>query len=105
MLHLGMTEMTDREIRGAVEEAFGIEQQRVQGNDAVASTAVHQRLLLIDNVAVAISLYAELGDLRNDLLHAGKRASARPSKTLARAVPKLCGQIDDLELPHRLDGA
>lgn len=98
MLHLGMADLLARESRFAVETAFGGAIQQARGKEAEADPT-RDRLLQLPHIAEAVTLYEQLGDFRNDLLHAGKRAGARSGKKLAQDAPKLCCGIDQLPLP------
>ncbi len=68
--------------------------------EAYVQFANGRRLTSLPKIADALQLYHELGDARNDLLHAGKRPGARESAVLERIIQGLCRRLDELPLPE-----
>jgi CRISPR-associated DxTHG motif protein len=100
MLQIGMSDVLDKDLRERVEHTFGYEIQRGQGKvDKNAQNPFYTDLLEVNSFTQALNLYTELGDLRNDLLHAGKRKGAKSAHTLTKLIDRLCKSIDELSLP------
>ncbi len=102
MLHADMAEILDRTPREEMERVFGAaikESQAASGAFSDVQFANGRRLTSLPKVAKALRLYRELGDARNDLLHAGKRPGARESAVLERTIQDLCKRLDELPLP------
>ncbi|MCO6450985.1 MAG: TIGR02221 family CRISPR-associated protein [Caldilineales bacterium] len=102
MAQLAMPELTDRQHREEVEKAFGRandQRQRQRGafDDETFSTGLTLRSL--NQIADALKLFAELGNARNDLLHAGKRPGPLAAVDMENSVKRLCGRLDQLPLP------
>lgn len=99
----GFVEGYDKGIRREVEEAFGKANWQRQSNkgkfdDYEFETGIH--LHEIDSIVEALQLYSKLGNVRNTLLHAGKRPSQVPSQKLEKQVRTLCEQLNNLPIPE-----
>ncbi len=46
-----------------------------------------------------LDLFSQLGEVRNDLNHAGLRQGRMPAKTLASRTRKLCAELASFSLP------
>lgn len=64
-----------------------------------ALTFVSDRLNRVPDPILALDLVSQLGDVRNDLNHAGFRTGRMPARTLAKRVGELCLQLNTLPLP------
>jgi hypothetical protein len=104
LLTAGETDILDRKKREQSEQLLnGIARRSWQNeNDAVeiASRADWLTPLHgfseIDEIA---AIYERLGQIRNDLLHAGKNKSARKSTKLEQAIQQIGGWLDQIVLP------
>jgi len=102
MLHAGMTKTLDRTSREEMERAFGgaIKESQVRsGAFSDIQLANGCNLNSLPKIADALRLYQQLGDTRNDLLHAGKRPGARESAVLEQTIRSLCSHLNELPLP------
>jgi hypothetical protein len=45
-----------------------------------------------------LNLYQQLGDLRNDMMHAGKRRKPRDSREMEKQIKDLCARLQELPL-------
>lgn len=102
MMYAGMTNTLDKGLRNEIETAFGrANQERQSGSGAFSDFAFSTGRSLRDlpKIAQALKLYDELGQARNDLLHAGKRPGAREAETLERLIDALCNRLNGLPLP------
>ncbi|GAB4282371.1 MAG: hypothetical protein Kow0080_36280 [Candidatus Promineifilaceae bacterium] len=103
VVHAGYIDLYNKSIRKEIEEAFGRandqkKKQRGSFEDFSFSSGVHLRDL--PDVNKTLKLYEQLGDMRNTLLHAGKRPSSDPAETLERNICCLCRQLVTLPLPE-----
>jgi hypothetical protein len=101
MLHLGHEDVLNRETRKGVEALLGhaIQQQRQGDGREEGGRTDLSRVPAHD---IAVDLYNQLGSLRNDILHAGKRKGAMSACKLEKKVRALCQRLDDLPLPNPL---
>lgn len=102
MLAAGMSDLSNRDVRREVEDAFGAanrQRQAQSGAFADADLSSGTSLRTIPNIARALDFYQQLGDTRNDLLHAGKRKGAGKARDLEKAIQRLCGRIDEFSVP------
>lgn len=97
MLHLNQTDILDHNAREGVENLLGeaIQERKRSGTSPTQTNSVLARIPAID---AATDLYSQLGNLRNDIMHAGKRKGAMPVKTLEQKVRELCSRLDELPL-------
>lgn len=91
--------LLDKEERKQIENALGWAIQKEKRGYAAADEAIHLPLQPADKIKELVDLYNQLGDCRNDLMHAGKRARARKSKDLAAEAKGLCKRLDELPIP------
>ncbi|RLT34946.1 MAG: TIGR02221 family CRISPR-associated protein [Chloroflexi bacterium] len=98
MIHLGHREFLDRDAREGVEGLLGqaIQAQKQNGTNPSQANSLLASLPGVDR---AVDIYAQLGNVRNDLMHAGKRKGALTAKTLDRKARELCSRLDELPLP------
>jgi len=107
MVYVGMSDLLDKESRWKIEEAFGLanKQRREQKDNFDDHTFDKgKRLKAIPQIRSALDLYARLGNLRNDLLHAGKRPNPQPAKKMEQDINTLCNELGQLTLPVSGDG-
>lgn len=98
MVHIGQSDVLDRDARTGVEKMLGhLVQEQIQG--ALEPALKSSRLGSVPAMEQAIDLFNQLGNLRNDIMHAGKRKGALPARQLDRKVRDLCAQLDALPLP------
>lgn len=98
LAHLGVADLRERQAREEVEGALGVAARARREGQA----AFHPPLLLraLPQVEAVADLWAELGDLRNDLLHAGMRPDPREAQDLMRQAEGLIAALADLPLPE-----
>ena len=101
MVQVEMDDILDKNKRDEVETILGkaLQERRDRGacNDATFSNGT--TLCSIGQISQALDILRELRDPRNDLLHAGKRRSPLPAKTMAGKVANLCSRLSELNLP------
>lgn len=97
MAHLGFTDQNDRDVRLQVENAVGqmLQQHKGKRTDEPLSLDLKD----VPQLQQAVTLYGELGRVRNDLLHAGKRRDAGSAESLEKRIIKLCRRLSELRLP------
>jgi len=108
MVQIGETDLLDRGKRMAVEQVITalIHSQRTEDepiDDPVHSqheTDLHTRLAAVDGLERLVAEYDHLGQIRNDLLHAGKNKSAMRADRLERQVLKIGQILDGFRLPE-----
>jgi streptomycin 6-kinase len=98
MAQVGLsTQMMDKDARRRVEDAIGRVTQRLQDKTFVDNEAdVHFDLSTVPSLYDVANLYNQLGDLRNDLAHAGKRQNARTAEVAESAAQELCRKLNDM---------
>ncbi len=106
LLHAGFGDPLCKATREEVERVITTankERQAQSGafGDHVFSTG--KKLRKIPQAATALDLYNTLGDLRNDIMHAGKRPNPSKAATLAGGVEKHCRRLFELPLPDSGD--
>ena len=102
MLHAGLASTLDLSLREEVEQVLGrANRERRAGSGAFsdAPLASGRNLHSLPKIAQALKLYKEVGDARNDLLHAGKRPNANEADALERMIGSLCERLNELPLP------
>lgn len=105
MAQLGLaTEILDRDARHRVERAIGSELQRLQ-NKPVDDTETGDLPDLdgVPKITEAVQLYNQLGDLRNDLMHAGKRKGTFSAEVVENKAKEYCARL--MTLPPVLGAA
>ncbi len=96
MVQVGMAEqLMDKDARLRAERSIG---QRVQRLKAKASEERQEEDYVLDvsaipNVDEVAQLFNQLGELRNDLMHAGKRKGALTAETVENKVQTLWSQL------------
>ncbi|MBO9394412.1 TIGR02221 family CRISPR-associated protein [Caldilinea sp.] len=98
MVRLGMQEdLLGKSARSSVEKELGQAlQQRQQKTIDVATEETQVDLGALPSREEVVQLYGELGDLRNDLMHAGKRKGALPAQKVEEKAHKLYGRLKAL---------
>lgn len=103
MVHAGITDLREKELRAKTEEALGQAlNERRRGSKKAAEIALPtgRALSSLPDFELALQLYHEVGDARNDLLHAGNRPDAREAETLERLILSLGQRLSELPLPE-----
>lgn len=108
VLQAGYTDMYDKQIRKEIEDAFGRanDQKRNQSgafDDYKFNSG--KRLREFGQLKTALTLFEQVGDVRNTLLHAGKRPFTEPAETLEKKVKNLCQQLQQLPLPIEIQNS
>lgn len=102
-LHAGFTDLNNRERRKAIEgvitNANNERQQKGGAFDDYLFSSGRTLKGIPANVA-ALQLYEVLGNVRNTLLHAGKRLSLQSADSLEAQAIKRCQEIDTLPMPE-----
>jgi hypothetical protein len=98
MVQLGMQEdLLGKNTRSSVEKELGQAlQQRKQKTTDVAAEETQVDLSALPSHEEIVQLYGELGDLRNDLMHAGKRKGALPAQKVEERAHTLYGRLKAL---------
>lgn len=102
LLHAGFDDPLDGDTRNEVERTITTankERQSQHGPFGDHTFSTGMKLRKIPQAATALDLYNTLGDLRNDIMHAGKRHNPTPAKELAEGVNKHCLRLFELPLP------
>lgn len=100
MARLGFTNQLATKDRKQVENALGqlIQSQKNDGRSDTHHEESSLDLSSIPQISEAVIIYNQLGDLRNDLLHAGKRLQPFSAETLEKNICKYCKQLEKLTL-------
>ncbi len=104
MAWLGMEHFNDRDTRERVEWAItGAIRQRSRdsskgrtGNDGIDLSG-------IPHLADALTLFDQIGQVRNDLLHAGKRRSPLDARKAEEKILRYCEKVRNLPLPNEVE--
>ena len=96
MLHLGQEDVLDRGLRGEVEWMLG---GLLRARRDKRSTLAGSLFADVPQAELAVTLFGQIGEVRNDILHAGKRKGAMRASKLESKVRRLCEQLDELPLP------
>lgn len=102
LLHAGFSDPLDKATRDVVEGVIttaGQECKQQSGQFGPHRFSTGHELDAIPQVTHALDLYSILGNLRNDIMHAGKRRNPSPAKELAQGVNKHCLRLFELPLP------
>ncbi len=102
MVQVEMDEMLDESNRREVENILGKAlQQRKDGHGAFSDARFSKgkNLRSVSQIGKALDIYSNLGDARNDLLHAGKRRNPGMAKEMEKKVKNLCDRLSELRLP------
>lgn len=99
LAHNNVADELDKAARKAAEETMGYDlQMRRQNPDAIKPDD-YRDFHHFPKYAEVLQLFEELGLVRNDMMHAGKRKNALSSAKLTEKIPELCRRIDSLPLP------
>ncbi len=104
MVQLGKGEqLLNKSDREQVERALGAAAQQRRRKSAEEEKAADDRRTSIDLSTIpsneeVIKLFEQLGDLRNDLMHAGKRENALSAQNVENHVQKLRVQLEQLPI-------
>jgi CRISPR-associated DxTHG motif protein len=100
MMQIGLVgQMLEKEARQQVERAIGREVQRLQDKTMVDnSREAVADLSTLPALGEVAQLYSRLGELRNDLMHAGKRKGALAADTVESTAKFLCQKLAKLPL-------
>ena len=101
MAQVEMEDILDKERRDEVEDIMGkaLRELRHRGVFDDAEFSNGKTLCSANRMSQALDIYSNLGDTRNDMLHAGKRRSPLPAQTMANKVTSLCSRLSELPLP------
>lgn len=104
LLNVGEGDLLDRDKRHQAERSLSaIAKQAWQSKDEAEKEADQSELLTSLLTAQGIARYAatyeRLGQIRNDLLHAGKNKSARKSSKLEQDIQQVGEWLDEMTLP------
>ncbi|RIK53111.1 MAG: hypothetical protein DCC57_08890 [Chloroflexi bacterium] len=106
LLHAGFVDPLDkatrREVEGVIATA-NTERQDSGGSFGDHAFSTGMKLRKIPQAATALDLYNTLGNLRNDIMHAGKRHNPSKAAVLAEGVNKHCRRLYQLPLPTEGD--
>ncbi|MCS6840120.1 MAG: TIGR02221 family CRISPR-associated protein, partial [Roseiflexus sp.] len=100
MVQLGLhNQLLERDIRRRVEDALGAEVQK-QSKKTAASEHENELLDLsaLPSHDDVVKLFGQLGELRNDLMHAGKRKNPLPADKIEERAKSLYEQV--MKLPQ-----
>ncbi|HQY94395.1 MAG: TIGR02221 family CRISPR-associated protein [Caldilinea sp.] len=105
MVHSGLVgQMLEKDVRQQVERAIGREIQRLQDKTMADNPSeVVADLSTVPALGDVAQLYNRLGQLRNDLMHAGKRKGALTADTVESTAKLLCQKLAELRLDSSLD--
>lgn len=94
-------ELLNKDQRELVTRLLGLELQKLQGESISEMPDAESDINLTDvpQLDRSVRLYGQLGEARNDLMHAGKRTGALAGKTLAKKIEGYCIQLNQLGLP------
>jgi len=100
MLQVGMADqLMDKDARSKAERAIGQQVQQLQAKAIENSTgAVLPDLSDISNINDVVQLFSQLGDLRNDLMHAGKRKGSLAADIVEKQAREFTAQLKKLPI-------
>ncbi len=98
-------QLLNKQEREQVERALGAAAHQRRRKSAEEEKAADDRRTLIDLSTIpsneeVIKLFEQLGDLRNDLMHAGKREQPLSAQNVENRVKNLREQLEQLPIPH-----
>ncbi len=102
MAQAEMDDFLDRREREAVGKVIGRalqERRRDRGAFSDATFSNGKTLSSIGQISKALHLYSDLGGVRNDLLHAGKRPDPSKAQKLEERLKRNCSRLSELQLP------
>ncbi len=88
--------------RQAVEHIMGEalqEQRRNRGAFSDATFSNGKTLRSIGQISQALHVYSDLGTVRNDMLHAGKRPDPGKAQKMEDRIERNCTRLSELQLP------
>ncbi|MBO9374829.1 MAG: TIGR02221 family CRISPR-associated protein, partial [Chloroflexus sp.] len=97
MVQIGMcNNLLEKSEREKVERALGQKFQQMIGKSPVNNndTALSD-LEKLHNLDTIVQCYNQLGDLRNDLMHAGKRKSPRTAERVEEQAKELVKKLEE----------
>ncbi len=101
MAWLGMWHFNDKDARERVERAItGAIRRRRRGKTMTEEREHEIDLGRIPHLEDALTLFDQIGQVRNDLLHAGKRRSPLDAEKAERRILQRCEEIQRLPLPN-----
>ncbi|GIW02413.1 TIGR02221 family CRISPR-associated protein [Roseiflexus sp.] len=102
MVQFGMSDqqLLEKEVRANVEKVLGKAIQEVRGADTNTGEehTVDLSKLQMPERKKVVNLYNQIGDLRNDLMHAGKRKQPASAGTIEKQAKQLYKQLKELRL-------
>ena len=102
MAEVGMDDFLDRHERDEVENVIRNALQERRGGHGAFSDATlsnGKTLRSIGQISKALHIYSDLGGVRNDLLHAGKRPDPGKAQKLEERLKRNCLRLSELQLP------
>lgn len=97
MVQVGMVDrLLEKEAREIVERAIGRQVQRLRNMTVQVQDDAQLDLSGFPNISDVAQLFSDLGDLRNDLMHAGKRKGALEANSVEEKVQKLWKKLQML---------
>ncbi len=102
MAQVEMRKFSHKGERQAVEHIMGQALQERAQNKGVFGDAKFpngKTLHSIGQISQALKIYSELGVVRNDLLHAGKRCNPINAQEMEKRVNIACSRLPELQLP------
>ena len=102
MAQVEMDDVLDKDKREEVKNIIGRALQEQAQNKGVFGDAEFpngKTLHSISQISQALDIYAHLGVVRNDLLHAGKRRSPNKAQTMKEQIERNCSRLSELNLP------
>lgn len=103
MLSMGETDLLERNKRLQTERqlsALARQERRAEDDDGLHEEMnAAAQLSAVEGAAAVAATFDRLGQIRNDLLHAGKNKNARKSSKLEKDVQKIGEWLDEIALP------
>ena len=98
MVQMGMgNNLLEKAEREKVERALGQKSQQMIDKSPVNDTdTALPNLEKLHNLSTIVQCYNQLGDLRNDLMHAGKRKSPRAAEKVEEQAKELIKELEKL---------
>lgn len=99
LAHSGGADQLDKAARQAAEDIMGYDIQSKRKNPKAIKPDNYKEFSRLPDYQAVLTLFEQLGHVRNDMMHAGKRKGALSAASLTQKIPELCGRIDTLPLP------
>lgn len=97
------TDPLDKQSRRRIEHALGASLQKAQAKaaDTIETPAGNEPVDLsaVPDLDQLLNLYNNLGEARNDLMHAGKRPGAKSADVLSKQIEGFCRKLVSLPIP------